>query len=170
MARPTILTDDLIARIVDLVRLGNYPLVAARACGVGDNTFYDWLARGREANGTVPDRSKKAKARNQTSRVEVIDQTVKLVNGIAEAEALCEARAVGTIVVAANADHKAAVTFLERRHAQRWRQHVSTEMTGPDGGPIQSQVEVTAPAAPIDETLAGILEAMARAGKLPKEA
>jgi hypothetical protein len=169
MARPTLLTDDLIARIVDLVRLGNYPLIAARANGVADNTFYEWLARGREANGTVVDRSQKAKQRSKTSQVEVIDQTAKLANAIAEAEALCEARVVGTIVVAANQDNKAAVTFLERRHPQRWRQHVSTEMTGPEGGPIQTQVEVSTPAASVDETLAGILEAMARAGKLPKE-
>jgi hypothetical protein len=169
MARPTLLTDDLIAKIVDLVRLGNYPLIAARANGVNDTTFYEWLARGREATGAVVDRSQKAKQRSKTSQVEVLDKYAQLAQGIAEAEGLCEARVVGTIVVAANQDHRAAVTFLERRHPQRWRQHVSTEMTGPEGGPIQTQVEVSTPAASVDETLAGILEAMARAGKLPKE-
>jgi len=169
MARPTLLTDDLIARITDLVRLGNYPLIAARANGVADNTFYEWLARGREASGTVVGRSKHGKRAVETGTVTVLDQCSKLSNAIAEAEALCEARVVGTVVVAANADHKAAVTFLERRHPQRWRQHVSTEMTGPEGGPIQTQVEVSTPVGSVDETLAGILEAMARAGKLPKE-
>lgn len=168
MGRATLLTQDLIDQIVGLVKLGNYPLIAARACGVSPNTWYDWLARGREALGIETRDGVRAKARNaRTSQVAVIDLYSQLVNAIDEAEAFTEARTVGTLVVAANSDPKSAVTFLERRYPQRWRQHVTTEMVGPDGGPVKPP-EGEKVVVVIADTLAGILEAMARAGKLPK--
>lgn len=171
MGRSTLLTEDLIRQIAGLVSLGNYPLVAARASGVDDNTFYDWLARGREAKGEVrPDRgSKRAKERNAHGVPAVIDLFVQLVNAISEAEANTEARIVGTVVVAAQSNDRAAMAFLERRHPQRWRQHATTELVGPEGGPIRQDVVTHEGTPEVSETLAGILEAMARAGKLPKE-
>jgi len=171
MPRPTILTETLIAEIVGYVTLGNYPLIAARAAGVADSTFYEWLARGREALGDYrPDRGQtNAKVRNARGMPEVINLYAKLADNIVQAEAHTEARVVGTIVVAAQGNDRAATTFLERRYPQRWRQHVTTEMVGPDGGPIRQEVETSEKPVNVTDTLAGILEAMARAGKLPKE-
>jgi hypothetical protein len=170
LGRPTILTPELKGQIVDLVSLGNYPLIAARACGVADATFYQWLARGRnrEEGG-----SNKAKERG--SRVKSIsvdghhhpDIFVQLVEEIEKAEGFVEAKTVGRLVVAAQNDPKWSMNLLERRFPQRWRQHVTTEMVGPDGGPIQQQIETKDTTPDLAETLAGVLEALARAGKLP---
>lgn len=172
MGRPTLLTRDLIAEIEGYIKLGNYPIVAARAAGVSDGTWYMWLARGRAAqqhHDKVTNRL--AKRRNdKTTNVEVIDLYRELVQRIEKAEAYTETRTVGTVVVAAQNDPRSAIAFLERRYPQRWRQRVTTEVVGPDGGPIQSEhIETTEVRVALDDTLAGVLEAMARAGKLPKE-
>lgn len=170
MARPTKLTRELFDNIVRLVQLGNYPLVAARANGVPDATFYDWLARGRQRE----DGSKRAKRLGAASKSVVVtgerdpDIYVEFVDAIARAESLVESRTVGTVVIAAQNNDRAALAFLERRYPQRWRQHVTTEMVGPEGGPIRQEVETKPAEVDVDETLVGIIEAMARAGKLPK--
>lgn len=44
--RPTKLTPELQRQIVGLIAAGNYPDVAAAACGVSKATFYEWIQRG----------------------------------------------------------------------------------------------------------------------------
>ncbi len=44
--RPTLLTPEIQAKIVDRVRRGNYPSVAAGSCGIGRSTFFRWMAQG----------------------------------------------------------------------------------------------------------------------------
>lgn len=51
MGRPTLLTQDLADRIVHMVENLVPPTVAARANGVADSTWHEWMAR---AAGTVP--------------------------------------------------------------------------------------------------------------------
>lgn len=47
MGRPPTLTTELIAAIADHVAHGVRPLPAARACGVPERTWYEWLSRAR---------------------------------------------------------------------------------------------------------------------------
>lgn len=47
IGRPTKLTPALQARIVKLVREGNYPETAAQVEGVDPRTFYRWMERGQ---------------------------------------------------------------------------------------------------------------------------
>jgi hypothetical protein len=53
--RPSRLTPEVQARIVDAVRVGNYLKVAAQAAGVGQSTLSLWLATGRNAAQAVAD-------------------------------------------------------------------------------------------------------------------
>lgn len=46
MSRETKLTSEVQAEIVKLVEAGDRPPVAAGACGVGRQTYYDWMRRG----------------------------------------------------------------------------------------------------------------------------
>jgi hypothetical protein len=51
--RPTLLTDELADRIVQVVNAGNYLKTAAQFAGVGQSTLMSWLARGRAAAAQV---------------------------------------------------------------------------------------------------------------------
>ena len=45
--RPTKMTPALVAKIANLIRLGCFPTVAARATGIEKSTFCLWMRRGR---------------------------------------------------------------------------------------------------------------------------
>lgn len=51
--RPTLLTDEVRDRIVQVVNAGNYLKTAAQFVGVGQSTLLGWLARGRAASAQV---------------------------------------------------------------------------------------------------------------------
>lgn len=58
---------------------------------------------------------------------------------VEKAEAEAEVQAVARVQAASrNPNHwQAAMTFLERRHPDRWRRKDATEVSGPGGSPIQ---------------------------------
>jgi transposase len=119
MARPTKLTAELQDRIVIAVRAGNYAEAAARSCGIAGSTYYRWLQRGAlEPAGIYKD----------------------FTEAIRRAEAEAEVHAVAILRRAMSEDWRAALAYLERRHPGRWRRHSSTELTGKDGGPIQTEL------------------------------
>ena len=100
------------------VRAGNYLEVACRSARISPSTLYRWLERGeREGSGIYAE----------------FAAAVRL----AEAEA--EVHAVATIRSFMGEDWRAALAYLERRHPARWRRQTSTELTGKDGGPIESR-------------------------------
>ncbi|HEY4897587.1 MAG TPA: transposase [Solirubrobacteraceae bacterium] len=119
MARPTKLTPELQERIIKAVRAGNYAEAAARASGIAPSTYYRWLQRGTvEEHGAYRDFSE----------------------AVRQAEAEAEVHAVAILRRAMGEDWRAALAYLERRYPGRWRRHTSTELTGRDGGPIQTEV------------------------------
>ena len=118
MARPTKLTPEVKDRILQAVRAGNYAEAASRSAGIAPSTFYRWLDRGSsEEHGIYRD----------------------FRDAIQRAEAEAEVHAVALVRRAMNADWRAALSYLERRHPARWRRHHSTELTGKDGGPIRTE-------------------------------
>ena len=118
MARPTKLTDELQERILKAVRAGNYAEAAARASGIAPSTYYRWLQRGSlEEKGAYREFSE----------------------ALRQAEAEAEVHAVAILRRAMAEDWRAALAYLERRYPGRWRRHTSTELTGKDGGPIQTE-------------------------------
>lgn len=119
MGRPTKLTPEVHKRIVDMVRAGNYPEVAAQAAGIPPRTYYDWMARGDEGREPY----------SQFSQ------------GVKEAQAAAESHAVTTIRKAAmDGTWQAAAWFLERSKPERWRRRENVEVTGKDGGPVQQEI------------------------------
>lgn len=117
MGRPSKLNDDRRDRIIRAVRAGNYREAAARAAGIAPSTLYAWLERGA-AEETGP--------------------YYEFSEALQRAEAEAEVFAVATIRKAMPDDWRAAVTYLERRYPSRWRKNSSTELTGKNGGPIQT--------------------------------
>lgn len=104
-ARPpgpaTTITDDLIARICEPLRLGHSRRVAARRAGVNEDTLGVWMLRGREGKeGDAPTR--------------------RLYEAVLAAEGdgllLLEQRAIAGTEV----DHVQALRILERRDPETW--------------------------------------------------
>ena len=118
MARPTKLTPAIQDRLVVAIRAGNYAGVACASAGIAPSTYYRWRERGEhEPDGPY-------------------GQFLAALQ-IAEAEA--EVHAVAVIRRSMQSDWRAAMAYLERRHPGRWRRQTSTELTGKDGGPIESR-------------------------------
>lgn len=78
MARPTLLTDEVHKRIVDLVRAGNYVETAAAAAGVGTRTVRDWMRRGaNEDDGiyrALADDIAKAHAEAEALAIQIVNR------------------------------------------------------------------------------------------------
>lgn len=109
MARPTKLSQELHARIVDAVRAGNYIETAAAYAGVNKSTLYAWLKKGaRSASGPFWEFS----------------------NAIEKALASAEVRDVALIGKAADTQWQAAAWRLERKHPQRWGRQERVDLHG----------------------------------------
>ncbi len=99
IGRQTKLTPEVRERVVSAIRAGNYARVAAGYAGIGERTFYQWLQRGRE-EGTG-----------------IYAQFLHAVKG---AERESEVRAVAMVQKAMADNWQAAMTYLERKHPDRW--------------------------------------------------
>ena len=104
MARPTDLTPDVHARIVETVRLGNFRETAAAAAGVDVRTMRRWLYRG--AQGEAPYAAFSA--------------------DLDAAEAASEIADIGAI---AAADDWKAIAWRRERMSNRWQLRLRVEVT-----------------------------------------
>jgi hypothetical protein len=95
----TILTEELIGRVEQMLRAGNYVEVACAAAGVGRRTFYEWLSRGEE---------------------ETIGLYKDFHDRVDHAKAEGEARNVALVAKAASTSWQAAAWMLERQYPERW--------------------------------------------------
>jgi len=112
MGRPTKLTPEIQSKIVDAVKIGNYPEVAAQAAGVGERTYYRWMEKGEEASSGI---------------YRQFWQAIK------EASAVGEVLAVESVRKHMGDNWQSAMTYLERRHPQRWARMQRVEHTGLQG-------------------------------------
>ncbi len=99
MARPSLLTDDVTAKVVDALKRGNFREPAARYAGVSFGTMCNWMSYGKKNPDSIYGKFREA----------VI---------LAEQEA--ELTVVDRIMRASESDLKAAFWFLERRFPERW--------------------------------------------------
>lgn len=125
MARPPKLTKAVQDKIVNAIGAGNYQDAAARYAGISETTYYRWMSEARE-----PGASKELR---------------EFRDAVEKARADAEARNVALIQNAAqNGTWQAAAWWLERSHPQKWGRINRTEISGPDGGPIETTVDIEA--------------------------
>lgn len=109
--RKTLLTPKRKKRILELVKLGNFPVTVARAVGIHESTLINWLRNGEE--GKDP-------------------ELRKFYEEYKKAEAEAEVRNLAIVQKAALRDAKYALAFLERRFPERWKPgikiHAETEV------------------------------------------
>jgi transposase len=114
--RPSKLTPEVQARIIEALRAGNYQDTAAAYAGVSRTAFYRWMEQGAQPDAAQPykdfrDAVEKARAESEVRNVALIQRA------------------------ASDGTWQAAAWFLERSFQQRWGR--KQELSGPGGGPIQ---------------------------------
>jgi hypothetical protein len=120
----TKLTDDVQARIVQALTAGNYLDTAAAYAGVSRVTVWRWMQRGEE----------------EADNPDSIYSNFR--NAVESARAQAEVRSVALISRAADdGTWQAAAWFLERSYPNRWARVQRTEISGPDGAPVNLKVD-----------------------------
>lgn len=110
MARPSKRTPERQTAILNSLRVGNTRRAAAAAAEIDHATFYRWL-----------------------------DDDATLRDAVEKAEADAEQRFLGNIAkAAAEGTWQAAAWWLERRRPEEYRKREGVELTGRDGGPIET--------------------------------
>lgn len=112
--RPTKYTPDRVKRILEAIKLGVAYIDAASYAGVGLATFNEWRDRYPEFAGAVEEAAGQA----------VVANMAKIQKAATEGS------------------WQASAWILERRHPDRYGRTTRTELTGPDGGPVQTQASV----------------------------
>lgn len=158
--RPMLLTDDVNARLVSAVRLGNSLRVAMSFAGVNEPTLRLWRRRAEKAL-TLPAGSRSEGERKAIKLITELD--------LAMDEALVRAQgtvhALMTRSLTLNGEPldaarervtlDAAKFFLSHKNARDYNTQQRHELTGPDGRPIDVNIDADA----AWEILAPMLEA-----------
>lgn len=98
--KPSKLTEERTAKVVELIKAGNYTETAVITAGLGKSTHYAWMKKGKEA-----------KRRNKF---------VEYREAIKEAEAWAESRHVAIISKHAETTWQASAWWLERKMPEKW--------------------------------------------------
>lgn len=116
--RPSKLTPEVKARLVQAIEAGNYYEAACGYAGITYTTFRNWMIKGENA--------KSGKYR-------------EFFEAITRAETVAEVRMVAQWQQHMPEDYRAIRDFLERRFPDRWgrKDKLQQEVSGPGGGPIQ---------------------------------
>lgn len=132
--RPTKMTPEAQAKIVEALESGNFRVTACKSAGVSMRTFNDWLLLGKK------------RPRGKFGRFR---------HAVLDAESKAEIRAVKLLMAASENDPKHAAWWLSHRHNERWadKTRVRAEHTGKNGGPI----EVSDARAKLAEKLSALL-------------
>lgn len=135
MSRPTKLTPARIKRLTNAIRAGNYYDAACAYAGIAYSTFRNWITTAEAAieNGT-------AEQPENAPFVEFLEDVKK-------AEADAEVRMVGMWQKQIPHDWKAAATFLERRHPDKWGRRAPT-----DGDAADDEIKVVVHHIPAGKT------------------
>jgi transposase len=110
--RPSRLTPEVSARIVEVVRAGNYLTVAAQFAGVGISTLQGWLARGRKAAAAL-DAGEEIPPEER--------RYLEFLAAVSQAEVHAEVLAATAWRSMVTQDWRAARDYLRYRVPDRWR-------------------------------------------------
>lgn len=145
--------------IVDLIRAGMRPSMAAQAAGIAKSTVSGWIKRGSEEIWRIE---------NGESPRELEKPYLEFVQNMMKAEAEAQAGlVVSWFREARQGDWKAAQAFLAKRWPDEWgdSNSIKVEVSGIGGGPIESRMVHS-----LEEDEArkrAVLEALVEAGDLP---
>ena len=150
----TALTAARQAKIVEAIRRGAFAETAARAAGIDYRTYRRWYVDGED------------KADPATGEVVRAPEPYRQFRQAMEAaEAALEEEASNIAYQGAVAQSSARspspagmLAFMARRFRRRWADTQQVEVSGPEGAPINIE--------PQEDRLAGLLEGLARAGKV----
>jgi len=110
------LNPKMVEQIVELIRAGNYARTACEAVGISEQTYYTYLNRGkREAT----------RRQRLTDLGHPVDDNgegifLEFLEAVKRAEAESESVAVMHVRRAMSDSWQAAMTYLERKHPDRW--------------------------------------------------
>jgi transposase len=119
--RPTLLTDDLADRIVQVVQAGNYLKTAAQFAGVGQSTLLGWLARGRAA-AALADTGQPVPAEEE--------RYLTFLERVTQGETVAEVSAVTHWRRAFTDDWRAARDYLARKRPDQWAAKTTVTLSG----------------------------------------
>jgi transposase-like protein len=144
--RKTLLNEQRQEAIATMLRAGAYIDDACRAVGIHRTTFYNWLQRGNIQRERL----------NAGLEIESDEQPfLDFLDTIEEADAEGIIGHVMNIDNAAkNGTWQASAWILERKQPRKWGRYDRTEISGPEGGPIQ----ITVSTEELERKVARILE------------
>jgi len=123
------LTQEVHAAIIAcMLESGVHAAVAARACGVPDATFRDWIAKALDPDCTSP----------------YAPRYRALLHAVENAEAEVEAKQAKRVVDAGEQNWQAAAWFLERKHKDRWARADQLDVTSRGQGLFDALLRVDA--------------------------
>lgn len=110
---------------------------ACALAGIGVSTYYRWVERGENEVKRIQQAISDGVEEPEVNEDELI--FVDFMEAVTHASVVAEDKAVGVIHHAfGDKDWRAAINFLERRFPTRWRRRSTTELTGPNGGPVST--------------------------------
>jgi len=122
MGRLSKLTEEREKLILEEIRAGSYLEIVCQQAGISDDTYYEWMNRGKKELERV--------AQSPGRRVRRSER--KYVNfylNVREAKAFSESELVKLWRRAAPKDWKAAAEFLARRYPERWSPTRKVQLT-----------------------------------------
>mgnify|MGYP003642701083 CR=1 FL=1 len=130
--RKTLLNEARLEAITTLLRAGSYIDDSCKSVGISVGTFYNWMSRGQ------------VQRERQTAGLEIEEKETPFLEFL---EAVEVADAEGIVGHVMNIDHaakngawQASAWILERKQPKKWGRHDRTEISGPEGGPININV------------------------------
>jgi len=160
--RPSLLTDDTMKVLLDTVKIGAPVELCAAAAGIGEATFYRWMAEGRAEHeaieaGADPREDKAALLELYlgvtANRVQAATRNVAAIQKAVQGGAVTEETTrtfrdhdgqtvTEKTVKRAAPDWRAASWYLERQFARHFgKAATEVQITGAGGGPIQVAAE-----------------------------
>jgi hypothetical protein len=118
--RPTLLTEDMQRRIVQVVKAGNHLKVAAQFNGIGESTLRLWLQRGRKA-AALRDRGQEVP--------EAEERFLSFLEAVTVAQSAAEVAAVTHWRAAFQDDWRAARDYLRYSQPERWSPVTRVQVT-----------------------------------------
>jgi len=111
MGAPVTITEDIITKVYDVLKLGNYKRTAYNYVGVTQRTFENWEKRGRLEQERIDDGKKP---------LGIEDIFLRFYRSNLKAIAQAQVRDLAVIYQAAETSWQAAAWKLERRHPKEW--------------------------------------------------